>query len=201
MVVTTIIALLAAITFPTLQLVRQREKENRLREILRYVRTQGIGLSASMSNAGSDNNLSGLGSGYRNYVVRKVFAQIDVASAALALKEGSSGVASGALYPLNPAKLVNPLNEQVKLPMGYHLGLVATVTVTIKQRFIRNVPPHPFLDWYPNAHFEYKAVNTTSVPPGSLFTAEAWPADARGVIDIVSRGAGLAINGENTDDW
>lgn len=186
LVVSTIMVLIASLTLPVSQIMRQREKENRLRDILRQVRDQGIGLGAQMD-------------GYANYVSMQINTLAsEPASFALA-----SATNLGLLYPRNPTALENPAGEILNIATDSTGGLL---TITIPGRFIRKIPPHPFIDWNPGAHWEFKAVATDATVPGQVWFASA-PADAwssnhaSGVIDIRSRGAGLSLDGTNTDDW
>jgi type II secretory pathway pseudopilin PulG len=190
LVVSTIMVLIASLTLPVSQIMRQREKENRLRDILRQIRDQGIGLGAQMD-------------GYANYVS----SQINMLASDAARYALATATSNGLLYPRNPSMLENPAGEVLKIATDSSGGLF---TLRIPGRFIRKVPPHPFIDWYPGAHWEFKAVATDST--AGLGTTIWWasastapwnqvPPDATGVIDIRSRGAGLSLDGTNTDDW
>lgn len=188
LVVSTILVVIASLTLPVSQIIRQREKENRLREILRQVRDQGIGLGAQLD-------------GYSNYVTSQINRLAsDAARYALA-----TATYHGKLYPRNPSMLENPTGAIVSIATDSVGGLL---TLRIPGRFIRKVPPHPFVDWYPGAHWEFKAIATdSSAGLGSTIwfasaAGDPWnTAKATGVIDIRSRGAGLGLDGTNTDDW
>jgi hypothetical protein len=183
------------------QLQRQREKEHRLKEILKYIRTSGIGVGSQTNTDQSYCQLANSSRGYRNYLTYRLYALIGVepdyteASAAYAI---FSGTENGTIYPRDPAVLVNPIGYVASISSDPFGG---SVQLELKHRFIRGLPHHPFADWYPVAHWEFRAVTTDgSGGPGPWF--ETWPYDhATGVIDIRSVGAGLSISGENTDTW
>ena len=209
LVVSTIMVLIAAIGLPTLQLVRQREKENRLKEILTYVRSSGIGVGTPRYTieAYSANNAEFSSDGYRNFMIRKIMGQIGIsgftyANASYAI---ATGTFHGTIYPASPPAVIYALGQSTSFPTA-EPPAETVVTVPVTQRFIRNIPPHPFEDWYPNAHWEFKAATDTNAAGPwfdwpSTFDTPAWPADATGVIDIKSIGAGIAINGEKMDSW
>lgn len=83
--------------------------------------------------------------------------------------------------------------------------------IPLERPFYRNCdvssgPVHPFHDWYPTVVFKYVPATDTNHLPLESYTYEQWYSDdynpgLRGVKDIVSRGAGLALDGSNTDDW
>ena len=185
LIVTTVIALMASMILPVSQIIRQREKENRLREIL----------SATRSAIDTGHELPG----YKNFVSRKIIElEVTSASESYALAWASS---SGMLYPPSPSLLVG----RTTIASISH-GAGATLTVPINRRFIRRIPPHPFADWFPSAHWEYKAV-ATDVAAGagpwySSSTTDPWnQGHATGVIDIRSVGAGIGLDGTLTDNW
>lgn len=189
LVVTTVIALMASLALPVSQILRQREKENRLREILSNVR----------SAIDTGHELPG----YKNFVSREIIRlEATSASESSALAWASS---SGLLYPVSPSYLVGRI-PQVQISDSGLLTPPSTLTVPINRRFLRRVPPHPFADWFPAAHWEFKAV-ATDVAAGvgpwySSSTTDPWnTGHATGVIDIRSVGAGIGLDGTLTDNW
>lgn len=204
MVASTIVVLIAAVTFPVYQIIQQREKENRLRQILDNVRGAIYGCPVAMANRTFNQ-------GYRVHVLNKLANEINTATDTQETRDAA--LASGISYlidhgldlPFSPASLTG--RAPVGVTFDVATGTTGTATVTIGRVFIRNVPPHPFVGWYPNAHWEFvPAVCTDTLNTGNYKTqatdSAAWQAiPATGVKNIVSRGAGMAIDGTNTDDW
>lgn len=205
LVVSVVIALLAGISFPILQLVKQREKEKRLKEILNKVRIRGIGLGAGDTHT---HTIVGKGKGapldtffgskgYKNFMMRRI---IQKAQNPKEYKDALFWAEEwGLLYPSNPNKLVFAVGDVVKVPaQSPPAGIFFDIEVD--QRFISAVPPHPFQDWYPGSRWEFKV---SSGGGGGWYSSESWPLPAvgSGVCDFRSVGAGIAINGENTDTW
>ncbi len=194
LVVSTILVLIASLTLPVSQIIRQRDKESRLREILRQVRDQGIGLGTQSG-------------GYANYISYYLNTAVDPALPTEASRSYaiSSGIQLGLSYPRTPTLLENPIGQVLKIPTD---GGTGSVTVTIPRRFIRKIPPHPFADWYPGVKWEFKIIASD---PGAGLGAQLWFASAAGdpwntgkasgVIDIRSSGAGIGLDGTNTDEW
>ncbi|PKL50959.1 MAG: hypothetical protein CVV42_01270 [Candidatus Riflebacteria bacterium HGW-Riflebacteria-2] len=209
LIVTVIITLMAAVSFPVYKIIQQREKEKRLRKILASVRSA---LSGSKSPLSAREFVEG----YRTYVIAYGSYLIEnaleppgantiPAGQKKKVKENFLKLANneGFGYPESPQKLVQGnILLKIDVPTGSS-GVNATYTVTIPvdRRFVRNIPPHPFIGWVPNARFEFKAAVNTSGSPTLPFNSAAWGTTASGVTDIVSRGAGLALNGSRTDDW
>lgn len=220
MVVTTVVALLAAVSFPVYKIIQQREKEKRLKDILLNVRAAISGSKTARSN-------KLFRQGYRNYVVTKgVYAiekahpnDSDAQNAAIAKFLASGTACDGtldSLYPASPSALLRATTYSVRLATDTDADTNSgsRVTVTISRRFLRSIPPHPFVSWYPNAHWEFKPVVTNIATATKDSTYASGPGDpwgntdysagnwnATGVVDIVSRGAGIALDGSNTDDW
>ncbi|HNV71664.1 MAG TPA: type II secretion system protein, partial [Candidatus Ozemobacteraceae bacterium] len=162
LVVSTILVLIASLTLPVSQIIRQRDKESRLREILRQVRDQGIGLGTQSG-------------GYANYVNYYLNTAIDPnlpndASRSHAI---ASGLQLGLSYPRTPTLLENPIGEVLHFPTDNSGG---SVTVTIPRRFIRKIPPHPFADWYPGVRWEFRIISSDT---GAGLTSE-WYASETG---------------------
>ncbi len=205
MVVTVVIGLMAAISFPVFKIIQQREKERRLKDILLSVRAAIGGSKSFQSN-------KVFTQGCRNYFVTQGISKIKNAHTAPAdqplIKPSiqhflKSSAAGGELYPLSPSHIIRATPYTVRVATDTTTGFV---DITIQRRFLRTIPPHPFKGWYPNAHWEFKpALNTA--PGGPYYassTTDPWnstPQLATGVTNIVSRGAGVAIDGSNTDDW
>lgn len=216
MVVTTVVALLAAVSFPVYKIIQQREKEKRLKDILLNVRAAISGSKTARSN-------KLFRQGYRNYVVTKGVYAIENTAAdpktAISRFLASGTACDGkldSLYPESPSALLRATTYSVRLATDTDADTNSgsRVTVTISRRFLRSIPPHPFVSWYPNAHWEFKPVVTNIATATKDSTYASGPGDpwgntdysagnwnATGVVDIVSRGAGIALDGSNTDDW
>ena len=208
MVVTTVIAILAALSFPAFKIMQQREKERRLKDILLTV--NGAISGCKTARAGKLYS-----EGFRNYVKRKGFEKIeeayptDMTAQHLAKKRFiNNGIKEGRFYPASPTALIFGKPFQIKISSSTTATPLAPaselVTITVDRKFIRHIPPHPFSDWYPNAHWEFRAAepiggNTYASGP---VLPDAWSdGTASGVMSIVSRGAGQALDGSNTDNW
>ena len=200
LVVSTILVLIAAISLPILQLVKQREKENRLEEILTYVRSSGIGVGTPRyaNETYTKDGIEFSSDGYRNFMVRKIMAQVGVGTPVFTLASASYAIATGTyhgmIYPASPSAIIFSLGKSTTIPSGDD---GSNITIKITQRFIRTIPPHPFEDWYPMAHWEFKVATDTTI----WYASETWPVSAPGVSDIKSVGAGISLSGENTDTW
>ncbi|MBI3038937.1 hypothetical protein HYY75_07810 [bacterium] len=180
LVVVAVTALLTTIVYPTTQVLQQRDREHRLKKVLKNVQSKGI-------------------DDYTNYVVAKIKSSgLTADQEAFAI---ASGAAMGLLYPLKPRDLEKSVGTRLYIPIdsGFPAPL-SSVTVTIERRFIRKVPPHPFISWLPNSHWEFRAATETAAG-GPWFASSSWPAiDATGVIEFKSVGAGITLNGGNSDD-
>lgn len=202
LIVTVIIGLMAAISFPVFKIIQQREKERRLKKILYDVR-------AVISGSKSPQSITEFTEGFRTYIRVKGIAAIEAAhplAADEALKKSAASVfiknlgTYGLGYPPSPVGLISN---------GYTVRVATSTTdpandyvdILIDRRLIRTIPPHPFKSWFPNADWQFKpATDTTKVFASS--TTDPWTTGAYyGVADIVSRGAGLALDGSQTDDW
>ncbi|HOY65700.1 MAG TPA: prepilin-type N-terminal cleavage/methylation domain-containing protein [Candidatus Ozemobacteraceae bacterium] len=204
MVASTIIALIAAVTFPVYKLIQQREKEKRLREILDNVR--GAIYGNPVSNANRVYN-----KGYRLYVIHELANKIDDKNPTSLARQDA--LATGIAYlvdhhldiPFCPASLTSrsPLSiPSFDVATGTG-SLAGTATIEIKRLFLRHIPPHPFTGWNPNARWEFVPATCSSGLATLQATGSAeWQASlATGVKNIVSRGAGLALDGTSTDEW
>ena len=206
LIVSVVIGIMATLAFPAFKVIQQREKEKRLKKILTEVRTAiAGGKSQQADHLFVD--------GYRNYVraigVEQIMAKYgnhallaapEIASFSFHLADTGLG------YPKTPAALTES-SFDLTIPT------LAAQSVQIKfaRRFLRRLPPHPFAGWYPNAHWEFKPARANQALPEGVTTfkadAAAWsetnPAELiiTGVLDIKSVGAGLALDGSNTDDW
>ncbi|HEY9072175.1 MAG TPA: prepilin-type N-terminal cleavage/methylation domain-containing protein [Candidatus Ozemobacteraceae bacterium] len=204
MVASTIIALIAAVTFPVYKLIQQREKEKRLREILDNVR--GAIYGNPVSNANRVYN-----KGYRLYVIHELANKINLATDTDSTRR--TDLASGIAYlvdhhldvPFCPASLTGraPLSIPAFAVATGSTGTPGTATIQINRLFLRHIPPHPFTGWNPNARWEFVPATCSSGLATLQATGAAeWLSSlATGVKNIVSRGAGLALDGTNTDEW
>lgn len=208
LIVSTVIAVMAALSFPVYKIIQQREKERRLLRILREVRSAIAGSKSQKSNKIWKE-------GHRNYVYRHGIEKIwelhqsDESKFQEARKHFiEDGTQNGLLYPKTPSHLIFNQNYNIRIATGTAAG--EEVDIDVQRRFLRKIPPHPFANWYPNAHWEFKPASIDGAFGGGPFYASSatdpWnnngnPPAATGVIDIVSRGAGRALNGSNTDEW
>lgn len=198
LIVSTIIAMLAAVSFPIFKIIQQREKERRLKKILFAVRSAIGGCKSQKSN-------KIFTEGFRNFVFTRGREQIESLAADPDVAHPlfiQDGTANGRFYPHTPSHICYGTPYVVRIATG---AVPATeyVDVEIQRRFLRNIPPHPFKGWYPNAEWRFKA-SVTGLPDDIIasYTGDPWSSDtASGVIDIVSRGAGEALDGSRTDDW
>ncbi|HOT27931.1 MAG TPA: type II secretion system protein [Candidatus Ozemobacteraceae bacterium] len=203
MVASTIVVLIAAVTFPVYQIIQQREKENRLRQILDNVRGAIYGCPIALANRTFNQ-------GYRVHVLNKLANAINNATETQETRDAA--LASGIRYlvdhgldlPFSPASLTG--RAPIGVTFDVATGTTGTATVTIDRVFLRNIPPHPFVGWYPNARWEFVPAVYAGALNSSVLTAATdsatWESlQATGVKNIVSRGAGMAIDGTNTDDW
>lgn len=204
LIVTVVIALLAAVSFPVYKIVQQREKEKRLKKILNSFRAALLGSKSALS-------AREFVEGYRSYVVAYGSSLIDNI-VAMPLVEEKEEIKSSFLRMSNREGFGLPSTPQKLLADNYTLVINVptgksapddffTMNIPIERRFIRHIPPHPFLGWVPDARFEFKAAVNTTALETFPFTSPDWGVNASGVSDIVSRGAGLALNGSRTDDW
>lgn len=196
MVASLIISMLSAISFPAYKIIQQREKERRLRKILEQTR-------AAISGSKSQQSNRQFVEGFRNFVRAQGYTKIKIAADAegvddhelrsrIAIMTKDMGE-NGRGYPPTPAHLIATDSYDVKIATGSLDTDI--VTITINRRFLRNIPPHPFKSWYPDARWEFRpATDTTTL-------TYDWDAQYYGVVDMVSRGAGIALNGSRTDDW
>lgn len=208
MVVTTVIAMLAAVSFPIYKIIQQREKEKRVKDILLVVRAAISGSKTARSN-------KLFTQGYRNFVITRGISEIEDENPGASAAPIANFLASGttcngrlnSLYPQTPSDLIRATNYTVYLATDTdgtaNTDTAKQVSVEINRRFLRHIPPHPFISWYPNAHWEFKPVKIAAGGPTFASSAtDPWNSGtATGVIDIVSRGAGIALDGSNTDDW
>jgi prepilin-type N-terminal cleavage/methylation domain-containing protein len=207
LIVSTIIALMAAISFPVYKIIQQRDKERRLESILRDVRAALSGYQGNAYGA-RRKRIKHFVEGYRSYILERGIAQIEEAYApdtppnAVIKDFITEARKNGLFYPetiwhltaahipytVEIATLSPPSDTFANVPGEY-------VQITVDHPFIRNIPPHPFKDWYPNARWEFRFLN----PPGPETTG----IDGTGnyVIEIYSRGAGTALDGRSTDDF
>jgi len=209
MVASTIIVLLAAVSFPVYKLIQQRDKENRLREALDNMRNSIYGNIVANANRTFNK-------GYRLYVINELANQIDLATITESTRKDALAtgildlVTRGLDLPYCPASLTgrSPLSISFTVATGPSISIptAGTAAITGKRIFLRSIPPHPFVGWNPNARWEFEpafysgAPNTTHITLTATSAAD-WTGIATGVKNIVSRGAGMALDGSNTDDW
>lgn len=205
LIVTVIIGLMASLSFPAFKILQQREKERRLHKILSDVR-------AAIAGSKSQQSTTSFTEGYRTYVRVRGLQAID--DAHTVINDPTGAIASGAIasfvgnladqglgYPLTPSALIyNP-----KFPVASITVATATtgsVNIKIDRRFLRSVPPHPFKNWYPTAEWYFRRAKPIDpVSENNYLASGSWAVTDVGITDIVSRGAGMGLDGSNTDDW
>jgi len=224
LIVTVIIALMAALAFPVYKIVQQREKERRLKKILNDVRAAISGGKSQLSTVSFN---EGLRTVVRVQGIEKIKSahnlsnpvQSAIASAAIS-SFTLHMVQQGLGYPPTPFHLTYAQNYDIEIatgPTSHPMSALGSVTVLISRRFLRSLPPHPFQGWYPNATWTFKpayflpSVPANAVPVSSATwgvqqklyddTAGASGVKRYGVMDIYSSGAGMALDGSNTDEW
>ena len=148
--------------------------------------------------------------GYRAYVITQGWLKIQDANPPWGIQKQAfetflaSGTEEGKFFPLCPTAMLAPMATP-----GFSIDVATDtsggqVSITLNSRFLRHIPPHPFSSWMPNARWEFEpAVDTTGGGPTYASSAtDPWNAGgAVGVKNIYSRGAGVAIDGTNTDEW
>ncbi len=202
LIVTVIIGLMASLAFPVYKIMQQREKERRLKKILNDVRSAIAGSKSQLST-------TAFSEGFRTQIrVQGIEAIKDahitdpdpaVASAAIATFVLNLTL-TGAGYPGHPASLTATTHRVAvatgPTPASVEVG---TVTIDLNRRFLRSVPPHPFQGWYPNATWTFQPAYPQKQP---AVASSAWAASGYfGIVDIKSKGAGMALDGSNTDEW
>jgi len=226
LIVTVIIALMAALAFPVYKIVQQREKERRLKKMLNDVR-------AAISGGKSQLSTVSFSEGMRTFVRVQGIEKIKSAHNLSHPVEGA--VASAAIssftlhmveqglgYPPTPFHLTYGQNYNVVIatgPTSHPSSVAGNVTVKISRRFLRNLPPHPFQSWYPNATWTFRpAYYNPKIPANAVpVSSHTWGVQQKnfddatgpvaervsryGVMDIYSSGAGIALDGSNTDEW
>lgn len=210
LIVTVVIALMAAVSFPVYKIIQQREKEKRLRKILNSVRSAISGSKSPLSAREFVEGYRTYVIAYGSYLIDNISSPPDPAAVAAPgikkkIKENFLKLANndGFGYPESPQKLVQG-NIILKIDVPTGLGApnaIYTLTIPVDRRFVRNIPSHPFIGWVPNARFEFKAIVNTTATVTFPYNSSDWGVNASGVADIVSRGAGQALNGSKTDDW
>jgi len=194
LIVTVIIGLMAAISFPVFKIVQQREKERRLKKILYDVR-------AAISGSKSPQAITEFTEGYRTYIRVKGIGGIPPGAASSAVSVFIKNLGSEGLgYPPSPRALVSS---------GYTIRVATStsdptndyVEIHVDRRLLRTIPPHPFKSWFPNAEWRFRPATDTAQAFASS-TTDPWQTGTYyGVADMVSRGAGMALDGSSTDDW
>ncbi len=208
LIVSTIIAMMAAISFPVYKIIQQREKERRLEKILRDVRGALCGYQGNAYGA-RRKRIKQFVEGYRSYILERGIAKIEEAYAPNTppqtviqnfIKEAK---ANGLFYPetiwhLTPVHIPYTVEIATTSPPSDIFANVPGeyVQIMVDRPFIRNIPPHPFKDWYPNARWEYRFLNLPGGPE-----SEGVDGTGNDVLEIYSRGAGTALDGSSTDDF
>lgn len=188
LIVSTIIAVMAALSFPVYKIIQQREKERKLKEFLDKFRTA---IHGCQGNSNNHKRIKKFHEGYKNYILQRGIDQINVANPDVSTRENAektfinNAITKGLAYPETIWHLTH-----LRLP---HTVVIATgpapsdtVSIDVDHPFLRGIPPNPFKDWYPAATWTFTYYDTIN---------------STGVLDIHSSGAGIALNGENTDDW
>jgi prepilin-type N-terminal cleavage/methylation domain-containing protein len=186
LIVSTIIAMMAAISFPVYKIIQQREKERRLKKILQSVRASICGFQGN-SYAGKTRRIKRFEEGYRSFILERGIAKIEDANSG-ALDDPDTAISNflsncrtnGYFYPETISNLTSsaiPFDVKVATASPPIADPGDYVTITVDR---------PFHDWYPKAHWEFKYWDAGS---------------SKYVMEISSKGAGTALNGSNTDDW
>ncbi len=210
LIVSTIIAVMAALSFPVYKIIQQREKERKLLKYLEDFRTAIHGCQANDNNRSRIKNFQ---EGYTGFILQRGISQIedahplpaDKATQKAALKIFiENAIEKGFGYPETVWHLT-PL----RLPHTVHIATDSAATgdyatdpnkglyasVIVDHPFLRSIPVHPFKDWYPGADWRFKFLN----PPGP---STIGPIDTGTYVkQMLSSGAGTAIDGTNTNDW
>ncbi|NLM16998.1 MAG: type II secretion system protein [Candidatus Riflebacteria bacterium] len=197
-VVSVLLAILASAAFPVYKIFQQRSKEHRLKNTLFAVRSAIYG---SKSQSGYNFFTQGYRSMVRNRIMARIETELPeeqrVAAQAHLIQELTSNDFKG--YPETPQVLWNRINHLVSVDFP---AAAKTLTADFEYRFLRKEPVHPFADWYPGAHFCFISANDPDSVNRTPIKLQDWnPAVHKGVVDIVSVGAGLALDGSSTDNW
>lgn len=177
LIVTVVIALMAAVSFPVYKIIQQREKEKRLKKILNDVRAAIGSRKSQLSNRDFVD-------GYRTYVRNYGLTHIDDQASRTYFLRALAKEGYG--YPGEISSLTSPSSFTFYVPTGE--DPVASVAITVNRKFMRarntpdGLPPHPFLSWNPNATWTKVLRNGR-------------------IKDIRSEGAGIALDGSLTNDW
>ncbi len=226
-IVTFIIAIAATVAFPTYKIFQQRSKEKRLKKILTDVRAA---INGTKSHNSSNNFEEGFRTVARLKGMAKIeeyagFHGWNSLPNGSIIRQNCIGMflskfSDGYGYPKSPSDIwsftpkaifpnkiqgFNPedLSEVLKLEES----AADETEIYLERRFYRSKPIHPFHDWYPTADFAYVPVSDTNgVNKLDAYTYEQWYSDEynpglKGVKDIVSKGAGIALDGSKTDEW
>lgn len=227
-VVTFVIAIIATLAFPTYTIFQQRSKEKRLKKILTDVRAAINGTKSHNSTNTFEEgfrtiarvkglerieqvaNTNGWNSPPENLPEKARDVKQKCINAFIA-KFGE-----GYGYPESPNDIWSP-TPVVMFPAQLSgfcpdtgddavFNVLILGDIPLERRFYRSQPVHPFHDWYPSANFAFVPVVDTNGIGSRTYTLEEWynptyNPGLKGVKDIVSRGAGLALDGSNTDDW
>ncbi len=225
-IVTFIIAIAASVAFPTYKIFQQRSKERRLKKILTDVRAAINGTKSHNSSNSFEEGFRTVARVKGMERIDYIASQRgwdNPLTVSPKVKQNCIGafiakIGEGYGYPKSPNDIWSP-NPYADFPdtlIGFYpvasypestplLNELPLGDIPLERRFYRSKPVHPFHDWYPGADFEYVPVfDRTGNASGTTYTIASWTenfGDLRGVKDIVSRGAGLALDGSNTNEW
>lgn len=205
LIVSVIIAIMAALSFPVYKIIQQREKERKLQKFIDDVSVAIHGFQANNNNR---NRIKNFQEGYKGYILQRGISLIEDANPVKATQNAAiktfvdNAISEGLAYPetiwhLTPLKLPHTVRIATDAAaVDYATNPEMYVSIVVDYPFIRNIPPHPFKDWYPGATWHFKYLN----PPGGPATTGP---DGSGdyVTQMVSVGAGTALDGSNTNDW
>ena len=227
-VITFIIAIIATMAFPTYKIFQQRSKEKRLKKILTDVRAA---INGSKSHNSTTDFEEGFRTVARLKGMDKINDAAAMWTSDPAIKQNcissfSVLFSQGYGYPAGPKDIWsrNPTAVFPEKISGFYPAIspfdeVTLGNIPLERPFYRNCdrrpeegiasgPVHPFHDWYQSVEFHYVPATDTNDIAVRLesYTYDQWYSNdfypgLKGVKDIVSRGAGLALDGSNTDDW
>ena len=209
-VISVVIAITACMAFPSYKIIQQRSKEERLKKILTDVR-------AAINGTKSHRSTQDFEEGFRTVTRVKGMEMImnpKPDDPNYALFSGCSSdekqrlinafvaeLVKGYGYPTNPEQI---WSKSPTATITISLGVThpdIQMVIPLGRRFYRKKPVHPFHDWFSTADFCFVNASGTVCCSYTEWMDKSRDRDYHGVKDIVSRGAGLALDGSNTDDW
>jgi len=226
-VITFIIAVIATMAFPTYKIFQQRSKEKRLKKILTDVRAAINGTKSHNSTNYFEEGFRTVARVKGIDIITDNTPDLNERQNFINLFV--KGLSDGYGYPDSPQEIwsnnpktdLNGMNLSYTDATGNHafplINFGNVGKLYLERPFYRNCdlssgPVHPFHDWYQTANFAYiPASDTRGIDylKNASYTVDEWATmnpDPEhpvliGVKDIVSRGAGLALDGSNTDEW